>query len=98
MRPPQGHPLYNKVYFKVNKVLYGLKQAGREWNEKLDSTLLEMKFKRLNSEPCILCEGKNKLKEIICILTVYVDDILLIGKENVIINIKEQIKMNYNIK
>jgi hypothetical protein len=97
MRPPQGHPLYNKVYFKLNKALYGLKQAGREWNEKLDSTLLEMKFRRLNSEPCIYVK-ENKLKEIICILTVYVDDILLIGKENVIINIKEQIKMNYNIK
>jgi hypothetical protein len=97
MRPPQGHPLYNKVYFKLNKALYGLKPAGREWNEKLDSTLLEMKFRRLNSEPCIYVK-ENKLKEIICILTVYVDDILLIGKENVIINIKEQIKMNYNIK
>jgi len=97
MRPPQGHPLYNKVYFKLNKALYGLNQDGREWNEKLDSTLLEMKFRRLNSEPCVYVK-ENKLKEIICILTVYVDDIFLIGKENVIISIKEQIKMNYNIK
>ena len=29
---------------------------------------------------------------------VYVDDILLTGKEKVIINNKEQIKINYNIK
>jgi len=56
-----------------------------------------MKFRRLNSEPRIYVK-ENKLKEIICILMVYVDDILLTGKEKVIINNKEQIKINYNIK
>jgi len=56
-----------------------------------------MSFRRLNSEPCIYIKENNKL-EIVCILAVYVDDILLSGKENEIIFVKEQIKTIFNIK
>jgi len=41
---------------------------------------------------------ENKNKEIICILTVYVDDILIIGKKNEILDVKDQIKNIYKIK
>jgi len=56
-----------------------------------------MDFRRLNSEPCIYVKHNDKM-EIVCILAVYVDDILISGKENEILSVKEQIKMIFNIK
>ena len=97
MRSPEGYPVSDKIYWKLNKALYGLKQAGRQWNEKLNNTLLNMKFRRLLSEPCVYVK-ENEQKDIVCILAVYVDDILLSGNDEEVIYVKNQIKSNFNIK
>ena len=76
MRAPEGDPSYGKYFWKLNKALYGLKQAGKEWNDKLNEELIKIGFNRLKSEPCVYTK-LNKSKEIICILSVYVDDILI---------------------
>jgi len=56
-----------------------------------------MKFKRLISEPCIHIKQDNNGK-IVCILLVYVDDILIAGnKEDIKLN-KNLIKSVFNIK
>jgi len=97
MKPPKGHPSYGNSFWKLNKALYGLKQSGREWNNKLNDILLKIDFRRLTSEPCVYVK-ENGAKDIVCILAVYVDDILLIGKENEIKNVKKQINTNFDIK
>ena len=98
MEAPKGFSKnVNKIYWKLNKALYGLKQAGREWNNKLDQTLVMMKFKRLVSEPCLYIK-ENEEKKITCILAVYVDDILLAGNDKEIFKVKEEIKRSFNIK
>jgi len=56
----------------------------------LNNTLFKMNFRRLTSEPCIYIKENNS-KEIQCIVAVYVDDILLAGKEKENIHVKEQI-------
>ena len=97
MKPPEGYSSENKGFWKLKKALYGLKQASCQWNEKLNETLIEINFKRPISEPCVYIK-ENKNKEIIYILTVYVDDILIIGKKNEILDVKNQIKNIYKIK
>jgi hypothetical protein len=87
---PREHPLYNKGYLKLNKALYGLKQAGKEWNETLNNTLIKMDFRRLVNEPCIYIKENNS-KEIICIIDIYVDDILLTGKAKEIMYVNKNI-------
>jgi len=94
---PKGHPMYNHGYLKLNKVLYGLKQIGRMWNETLNNTFIKINFQRLTRKPCIYVKD-NSLKEVQCIIAVYVDDILLAGKEREIIYVNEQIKMYFYIK
>jgi hypothetical protein len=57
----------------LSKGLYGLKQAGREWNTKLNTTLISFGFKRAKSDLCLYF---YKDKGRVMILTVWVDDIL----------------------
>ena len=97
MKTPEGDPLYGKSFWKLNKALYGLKQAGKEWNDKLNSELIKIGFKRLKSEPCVYVKI-NERNKIVCILSVYVDDILIAGTNKDIDNVKNSIKEKFNIK
>jgi len=56
-----------------------------------------MKFRRLLREPCAYVK-KNEQKDIVCILVVYVDDILLSGNGEEVIYVKKRIKSNFNFK
>ena len=55
------------------KGLYGLKQAGREWNTKLNTALISFGFNRAKSDLCLYF---YKDKGRVMILTVWVDDIM----------------------
>jgi hypothetical protein len=65
---------------KLKRALYGLHQAPRAWNAKLDDTLIELGFTRSPSEPSIYTRkiGQNQL-----IVGVYVDDLVITGVDSV---------------
>ncbi|UYV82166.1 hypothetical protein LAZ67_21001203 [Cordylochernes scorpioides] len=54
----------------LKKSIYGLKQSGHEWNEKLDQILTSIGLERSRMDPCVYFS-----KDII--LGVYVDDLLV---------------------
>ena len=89
---PEG--MKQKGYCKLNKALYGLKQSGRMWNETLNKVLLKLNFKRFLSDPCVYIK-KDKSNEIVCLLAVYVDDIIVTGTDDEIIKTKSLIKNNF---
>jgi len=91
MDAPQGHPGFKKSFWKLKKALYGLKQSGKEWNSKLNNVLINIGFSRLLSEPC-LYKKVNKNNKLICIIGVYVDDIVLAGTSEEINKTKGKIK------
>nr|QBH67615.1 retrovirus-related pol polyprotein [Ustilago esculenta] len=63
---------------KLNKSLYGLKQAGCTWYQKADSTLTNIGFKRSNYYSALYyIENKGEPP---LILTLYVDDVLIFAK------------------
>lgn len=72
-----AHPQINldsnnsRKIVKLNKAIYGLKQASRSWYEKVDQCLIELGFKRSNVEPCVFTKFNNNVKVIIAL---YVDD------------------------
>ncbi|KAG7585873.1 Reverse transcriptase RNA-dependent DNA polymerase [Arabidopsis thaliana x Arabidopsis arenosa] len=65
----------NKVY-KLNKALYGLRQAPRAWNNKLNQILKELNFMKCSKEPSLYQKQEN---EHLLIVAVYVDDLLVTG-------------------
>ena len=66
--------------FKLDRALYGIKQAGRQWSAVLYQTLVdEHGMEQCRADPCVyrkIMEGVVKL-----ILLVHVDDILVSGKK-----------------
>ncbi|GKA36699.1 ribonuclease H-like domain, reverse transcriptase, RNA-dependent DNA polymerase [Tanacetum coccineum] len=64
-----------KVY-KLTKALYGLRQAPRAWNMKLDQTLKSLDFKKCNLEQAVYTK---RSKTSTLIVGVYVDDLIITG-------------------
>ncbi|WVZ92975.1 hypothetical protein U9M48_039002 [Paspalum notatum var. saurae] len=62
----------------LKKALYGLRQAPRAWNIKLDTTLATLGFKKCSSEHALYTK---RSKEGILIVGVYVDDLIVTGSE-----------------
>nr|GEV35133.1 retrotransposon protein, putative, Ty3-gypsy subclass [Tanacetum cinerariifolium] len=64
-----------KVY-RLIKALYGLRQAPRAWNIKLDNTLKSLAFKKCALEQAIYTKTS---KDSTLLIRVYVDDLIITG-------------------
>ena len=73
MRQPEGHEDRTGRVCLLIKTLYGLKQAGREWNKELDAKLRKKGYSCLQSDPCVYLW---RMDEDFIIITVWVDDML----------------------
>jgi hypothetical protein len=63
---------------KVRKALYGLHQALRAWNTKLDDMLLSFCFRRTPSEHVIYVQRNDNVQ---LVVGVYVDDLIITGSD-----------------
>ena len=75
---------------KLDKAIYGLAQAARQFWKKLTSKLKEAQFEPSIVDPCLFhCNDDRGLS----ILIMYIDDLLIIGKpetnENTINDLKQ---------
>ncbi|KAL3846245.1 hypothetical protein ACJIZ3_003648 [Penstemon smallii] len=78
MAQPPGfvHPDFPNYVCKLNRAIYGLKQAPWAWYARLSSKLLELGFTTSRSDSSLFVYNH---KSIVVYLLVYVDDILLTG-------------------
>ena len=53
MRQPEGYEDGTERVCLLIKTLYGLKQAGREWNIEFDTKLRRRGYARLRCDPCV---------------------------------------------
>lgn len=67
----------------LKKSLYGLKQAGRNWYEKLSKTLEDFGAKPTASDPCLFQMGSG---EDVTMIAVYVDDILVVSRNEELVS------------
>lgn len=76
-----------KVY-KLKKALYGLRQAPRAWNEKLNKEFEKLKFVKCSKEPSLYY---RRVKGSLLLVAVYVDDLLITGSDiNLIMKFKTE--------
>ncbi|KAK8512047.1 hypothetical protein V6N12_018528 [Hibiscus sabdariffa] len=61
---------------KLQRSIYGLKQASRSWNLRFNDAIKEFGLIRNEDEPCVY---KKFSESIVSFLILYVDDILIIG-------------------
>lgn len=78
MTQPEGMHQENGLVCKLNKSIYGLKQASKAWNDKFHDFVTKLGFRRSKSDQCLYRRGTGKKK---IFLILYVDDILVIGHD-----------------
>ncbi|PKI52678.1 hypothetical protein CRG98_026938, partial [Punica granatum] len=80
MTQPEGFvdPHSAEKVCKLQRSIYGLKQASRSWNFRFDDAIKEFGFNKNEDEPCVY---KKVSGSIVIFLVLYVDDILLIGND-----------------
>ncbi|GKB89071.1 retrotransposon protein, putative, ty1-copia subclass [Tanacetum coccineum] len=80
MAQPEGfeNAKYPKRECKLQKAIYGLKQASRNWNLCFHEKVTQFGFSRSEDESCIYVKVSES---VVVFLVLYVDDILLIGND-----------------
>jgi hypothetical protein len=82
---------------RLKKSLYGMKQAPCQWYKKFDSFMLDHGFKRLNEDHCVYI--KRDKNDNFIVLLLYVDDMLIVGKDKLMINrLKEELNNAFAMK
>ena len=101
MKVPNGiqipNPNTNRNIYcvKLQKSLYGLKQSGRMWYNRLREFLLKKGFSNNDDCPCVFIK---KSRTGFCIISVYVDDLNIIGSPKDIDEAHKHLKKEFKMK
>jgi hypothetical protein len=94
---PSGFAIPDKEgkVLRLRKTLYGLRQAPRAWNAKLDSTLRRMGFEQSSHEAVVYRRGNGGN---VLLVGVYVDDLVITGTKDVgVAAFKEEMKATFQM-
>ena len=79
----------------LQKAIYGLVQAARQFWKKLVDKMQEGGFKLSEADPCMLYKEDEKG---VCIIIIYIDDMLIIGKEEAIDDAIKVLQGHFQVK
>lgn len=95
---PQGEHVSSnsKLVCKLHKSLYGLRQASRQWYSKLSHILLQLGFTQCKSDYSLFTQGSGLT---FVALLVYVDDIIITGpSDSIIQSLKQLLSAQFNLR
>jgi hypothetical protein len=98
MIQPEGFidPKHAGKIYKLQKSIYGLKQASQSWNLHFDEVVKGFCLIKKVEKPYVY---KKVSGNIVVFLVLYVDDILLIGKDIPIMEaVKSSLRKNFSMK
>ena len=80
VQQPSGFVIAGEEHrvLRLRKALYGLRQAPRAWNIKLDASLASLGFTKCATEHALYT---RRLRAGLVIIGVYVDDLIVTGAE-----------------
>ena len=92
VEPAPGHdPRDSKtgevMVYKLQRSLYGLAQSPVLWYDTIDGVLVVIGFRPTQSDPCVYTHGSEVT---LVILTLYVNDILITGKNPTLVEQKKK--------
>lgn len=85
----------NMYCVKLQKSLCGLKQSGRMWYNRLSKFLSLKRYTKNDDCPCVLIK---KSPTGFCIISVYVDDLNIIGNTQDINEARHHLKTEFEMK
>ena len=81
---------------KLKRSIYGLKQSSRQWNLKFHQAMLNDGFTMVEEDHCLYIKHSNIG---FIILSLYVDDILIVGNDKKLIDdTKKWLSSNFEMK
>ena len=92
---PNPNANRNMYCVKLKKSLYGLKQSGRMWYNRLSEFLLKKGYTNNDDCPCIFTKKSPKG---FCIIYVYVDDLNIIGNPKDIEEARNHLTTEFEMK
>ena len=98
MAQPEGYaaPGQEHLVCKLNKSLYGLKQAGRTWHTKIDVALKREQFVALDADQCVYMRRQDAR---ITIIALYVDDLLIACSDvNSLAELKKRLTAQFDME
>ncbi|XP_026430000.1 uncharacterized protein LOC113326496 [Papaver somniferum] len=94
--PPGFHKKGETRVYKLNKFLYGLKQASRQWFSKFSTALLNTGFTQSHADYSLFTFHSG---EISIYVLVYVDDIIITGNNDLAIqDLKHKLESQFSLK
>ena len=85
----------NMYCVKLKRSLYGLKQSGRMWYNRLSEYLVQKGYSNSDDCPCVFIKRSTSG---FCIISVYVDDINIIGNSESIDEARNHLKTEFEMK
>ena len=98
MQQPEGFIARGQEHMecKLQRSIYGLRQASRTWNIRFDQAITLYGFEKSPDEPCVY---KRIQGTKVVFLILYIDDILLIGKDiEVLSSVKRWLQKQFDMK
>ena len=95
-----------KKYWKLNKVLYGLRSGPKRWGDRRDKELREASVMLDSGEKLTLEQGKTckhlwlvKIGDkIVARFLVYVDDVIITGPTDIVVKVMELFENHWACK
>ena len=88
-------PFEEKEALKLEKAIYGLVQAARQFSKKNRDSLVQAGFKSNEADPCLV----HKEDQIgVCVMLIYIDDTLIVGTTEAVNGAIQILQQSFEVK